>query len=273
MITGDVRSAALYGIVKRLAPGRHPRLMVLEARFDDPRPTLRWHLKGIVQRFAFGAVDVVCVSARREATDYAARLRLGPERFKFVPWHTNVIDPGRREEHCGYVFAAGRTGRDWETLARAASGLPLDFVGVMSASAASRTEFPENFSVHVDIPYEHYRELLKNARLVVIPLDVHAYSSGQVALLEAMALGKPVICTKVLGTEDYLQHSFNGIFVSPNDPHELAAAISHVLSAPSVEHDLGHQAVETVRREHTFERYVTRILECAERLSKDIGSG
>lgn len=267
MITGDVRTAALYGLAKRLLPGPHPRLMTLEARFDDPQPSLRWRAKRAFQRFAFRAVDVVCVSARREAVDYAARLRLPPERVRFVPWHTNVVDPAPEAAHGGYVFSAGRTGRDWEVLAKAAARCGARFVGVMSRQEAERTAFPPNFTVHADIPHDRYLDLLKRARIVVIPLQVHAYSSGQVALLEAMALGKPVVCTKVLGTEDYVQHGSNGLMVPPGDDAALIAAIDSILGDSRVESEIAAGALETVRREHTFERYVSRILRIASDLA------
>jgi len=260
MITGDVRSATLYGLAKRLLPGPHPRLMTLEARFDDPMPTLRWRAKQSLQRFAFTAVDSICVSARREAGEYAERLRLPPAKLRFVPWHTNVVDPTHDPVNDGYVFSAGRTGRDWQTLAKAAAQCDAQFVGVMSRQEAERTTFPLNFTVHADIPYERYLGLLKRARIVAIPLQIHAYSSGQVALLEAMALGKPVVCTKVLGTEDYVLHGSNGLMVPPGDDSALASAIKSLLSDTGLERGIAAGALQTVLAEHTFENYVSRIL-------------
>jgi glycosyltransferase involved in cell wall biosynthesis len=267
MITGDVRNAALYGLAKRLLPGPHPRLMTLEARFDDPSPTLRWRAKRSFQRFAFTAVDAICVSARREAIDYAERLRLPSERLRFVPWHTNVVEPAQEPSHDGYVFSAGRTGRDWQTLAKAAAWCDTPFVGVMARQEAERTAFPPNFTVHADIPHDRYLQLLKRARIVVIPLHVHAYSSGQVALLEAMALGKPVICTKVLGTEDYVLHGSNGLMVPPGNEAELASAIQSLLSDTDLERCIAAEALQTVFREHTFETYVSRVLGIATELA------
>jgi glycosyltransferase involved in cell wall biosynthesis len=264
MITGDVRNAALYGLAKRMLTGPHPRLMTLEARFDDPlSSSLRWWTKRAFQQFAFTAVDTICISARREATDYAARLRLPPERFRFVPWHTNIVSPAQELSHDGYVFSAGRTGRDWQTLAKAAAQCDAHFVGVMSRQEAERTSFPSNFAVHMDIPHDRYLHLLRRARVVVIPLQVHAYSSGQVALLEAMALGKPVICTSVLGTEDYVVHGSNGLMVPPGDDASLASAIQSLFSDARLEQDIAAGALQTVLREHTFETYVSRILNIA----------
>jgi glycosyltransferase involved in cell wall biosynthesis len=172
--------------------------------------------------------------------------------------------------HDGYVFSAGRTGRDWQTLAKAAAHCDAPFVGVMSGQEASRTSFPSNFAVHAEIPYDRYLHLLRRARIVVIPLQMHAYSSGQVALLEALALGKPVICTRVLGTEDYILDGSNGLLVPPGDDGAIASAIQRVISNPRLERELAAEALQTVLREHTFERYVSRVLDIAAGLvSKD----
>lgn len=45
------------------------------------------------------------------------------------------------------------------------------------------------------------------------------------ALLEAMALGIPVICTAVGGMKEIITHNTNGLLIPPNDPQALADAI------------------------------------------------
>lgn len=272
VITGSVRRAALYGCLKRLLPCRAPRIMLLEARFDDPQPRLSWRAKVLFQRIAFSAVDAICVSARAEILDYSTRLGLPPHRFHFVPWHTNVISPAIHSCNEGYVFSAGRTGRDWETLSVAAKNVQARFVAVMSRSDSQAIHFPSNVETYVDIPYESYRRLLEQARIVVVPLQVHAYSSGQVALLEAMSLGKPVVCTRVLGTEDYLRHGENGLFVLPNDPDSLAATLDELLANRQLEAALGRRALQTILEKHTFGHYVNNVLSMAKITARSRGA-
>ena len=55
-----------------------------------------------------------------------------------------------------------------------------------------------NITVKKNIPYSEYLTLLENSRLVVVPLTKHVMSTGQVVILEAMALGKPVIATETV---------------------------------------------------------------------------
>jgi colanic acid/amylovoran biosynthesis glycosyltransferase len=55
-----------------------------------------------------------------------------------------------------------------------------------------------------------------------------------VATMEAMAMGMPVIATRVGGVPELIDHGVNGILVSPGDPEELAIAIEGVLRAKDV---------------------------------------
>ena len=227
-ISANVRNALALGLFKRCALRSRPALVMTEMRLDDPRPGLRWRVKLALQRFAYAAVDACCVSSRREAAIYAERLRLPIARFHFVPWHTNVLQPTFHPPAGAYVLAAGRTGRDWATLAAAVVDAPVSVTVVCSKADADRQSFPPNVAVLTDVPYERYRSLLNGAAAVVIPLEEHTFSSGQVVILEAMALGKPVVAARVLGSEDYIEHGVDGLLVPPGDPVALRSAIQRI---------------------------------------------
>jgi len=266
VITANVRNALILGLFKRLSGRRMPRHMMVEMRLDDPRPTLAWRAKVAIQRFAFGTVDAMCVSARREQKLYGERLHLPSERLRFVPWHTNVLEPASQPRG-DYIFSAGRTGRDWRTLAAAVGGLDVKVVVVCSAGDAAQIEFPSNAIVKTDIPYEEYRQLLLNARMVLLPLEPHIYSSGQVVVLEAMALGKPVITSRVTGTEDYIQHEVTGMLTEPGDVQSLRASLERVLADPQLEERLATLGLEQVRRDHTLDAYLHTIYHMATSLA------
>ncbi len=51
--------------------------------------------------------------------------------------------------------------------------------------------------------------------------------AGPLVVLESMALALPVVATALGGTAELLGDA--GVYVSPNDPHALAAAITHLL--------------------------------------------
>src|SRR5207245_1599828 len=59
------------------------------------------------------------------------------------------------------------------------------------------------------------------------------------AILEAMAMEKPVVATDVGGTCEVVRHGHSGLLVPPKDPQALALAIADILSQPMRAADMG----------------------------------
>ena len=83
---------------------------------------------------------------------------------------------------------------------------------------------------------------MRRAALVVIPLLPAERSTGQVVLFEAMAMGKPVVATRVAGTLDYLRDGENGLLVEPGDAPALAQAVNRLLGDPALAARLAENA-------------------------------
>ena len=65
-------------------------------------------------------------------------------------------------------------------------------------------------------------------------------------LLEAMAMGLPVVASRVSGIPELVAHEINGVLVEPDDAAALADAIGRVLRQPVLCADLGCRARGTV---------------------------
>jgi glycosyltransferase involved in cell wall biosynthesis len=184
-----------------------------------------------------------------------------------LPFHTDIINPESDFSHNGYVFSAGKTGRDYQTLLEAVRGLNTRVIVVSDQYHAQGLQLPPNVQLMVDIPYEQYLKLLKEAYFVVVPLIKLVKSTGQVVILEAMGLGKPVIATETIGTVDYLQHGVNGLMVPVGDHEALRASIENLLSDRDLYERLSLNGLETVRKYYTFDAYVGAILSAAHELA------
>lgn len=66
------------------------------------------------------------------------------------------------------------------------------------------------------------------------------------AILEAMAMEKPVVATDVGGTCEVVQHGRTGLLVPPRDPEALAAAIDELLLQPERAAEMGRQGRRVV---------------------------
>ena len=93
--------------------------------------------------------------------------------------------------------------------------------------------------------------------VALLPSRMEGFSQS---LLEAMALGKPVIASHAGGNPDLVQHESNGLLVSPLDPAAWAAAIRRVLGDAGLAARLGAAARHTARVTFSLERTVERTI-------------
>jgi glycosyltransferase involved in cell wall biosynthesis len=75
-------------------------------------------------------------------------------------------------------------------------------------------------------------------------------------LLEAMALGKPVVATRAGGNTDVIEHGVHGLLVRPRDPAALGTAMQSLLDDAELRRRLGEAARRRAREEFTVERMV-----------------
>jgi len=72
-------------------------------------------------------------------------------------------------------------------------------------------------------------------------------------LLEAMAMGKPVVATPVGGVPEIIKDSVNGVLVKPKDSHALAVALSGLIENPELRNMLSQTARKTVQEDFSVE--------------------
>ena len=68
-----------------------------------------------------------------------------------------------------------------------------------------------------------------------------------IALLEAMAMGRPIVATKVGGVPEVVEDGVTGLLVPPADPASLARAILTLAEAPDLRRTLGQAGARRVR--------------------------
>jgi glycosyltransferase involved in cell wall biosynthesis len=95
------------------------------------------------------------------------------------------------------------------------------------------------------------------AMLDIFVLPSHAEGMSN-ALLEAMAMGLPVVATAVGGNPDVVRDGVTGLLVPPRQPRALAGALAELLADPAAATALGAQARCRVRQELTLERMLSR---------------
>ena len=108
-------------------------------------------------------------------------------------------------------------------------------------------------SVRFDIPAEvgrwrqslthpELRDLYRGARLAAVSTRLNNHASGLTAILEAMAMGKPVVATRTPGLDDYVADGETGVLVPPGDRDAMAGALVELLQDPERCAELGAEA-------------------------------
>ncbi len=263
------RVALAYGLLSRLTWRGNPVHVVREIFLEElDAKSWQWKFKRRLIQFAFTNAAGIIVYSRGEQRLYAQHLGLPHERFYFVPAHTNIVDP-HHERASRYGFAAGRSHRDYRTLFEAVRGLDYQFVVVSNKAGVSGLKIPENVEVHCDVPRETYLALLREAAFVVVPLRDIPRSTGQVVILEAYALGKPVVATRTIGTVDYVDPDRTGFLCDPNNATQMRAQISSLIKEPSKIQRMGQAALERVFTLYTFDKHVDELLELLWKISAE----
>ena len=92
--------------------------------------------------------------------------------------------------------------------------------------------------------------LLTSSSIAVLPSREENFS---LAVLSAMAVGIPLVTTRVGGTPEVVEHGKNGLLCEPGNVGQLRDAMDRLLAEPVYASELGTAGRELVRRSFTWE--------------------
>jgi glycosyltransferase involved in cell wall biosynthesis len=91
--------------------------------------------------------------------------------------------------------------------------------------------------------------LMSRADVVVVPFrSTEGISDIPLIVLEAMALGKSVVASKLEGIEEIIRNGDNGFLVEPSRPDELADTIVNLLNDSDLSEKIGERAALSVKQ-------------------------
>jgi glycosyltransferase involved in cell wall biosynthesis len=123
-------------------------------------------------------------------------------------------------------------------------------------------ELPPNLTVGKLGPVE-LRNLYARSKFVVVPLLPSDSDNGLTVILEAMAMGKAVICSRTKGQVDVIQDGVTGIYVEPQNPQALSEAILRLWNKPKLAEQMGQAGRKYIESNNTFEQFIENINQAA----------
>ncbi len=172
------------------------------------------------------------------------------------------------------ICSAGAEMRDYRTLFEALSGtgvpchiatdhVRIDCFGVARRLGAA-TLFRQAGAVGADLsigrksPVE-LRDLYARSRFVVVPLQRSDTDNGVSVILEAMAMGKPVIVSRTRGQVDVIEEGVTGLFVPVGDARALRSAILALWNDPDRAAAMGRAARVAAVGSHALEKFCSDV--------------
>jgi len=111
---------------------------------------------------------------------------------------------------------------------------------------------------------EEVRGWLARAGMFVLPSVVTSRGDRDgipVALMEAMAVGLPVVSTRVSGIPELIEHGRSGLLAEPGDAQGLAHCVEQLLSDPLAGREMALRARQKVEREFDVATEARKLLE------------
>ena len=116
------------------------------------------------------------------------------------------------------------------------------------------------------LPSSKYREFLSKCKVFVFPSLHEAFG---VVIIEAMASGKPVIASNIIGPKDIITHGYDGFLFETENVDELKKYLELLLEDKELRKKMGESARKTVEERYTFEKVADSYLKLYEKILSD----
>ncbi|WP_457571188.1 glycosyltransferase family 4 protein [Desulfovulcanus sp.] len=172
-------------------------------------------------------------------------------------------------EDRGYVLYFGRLSREkgMKTLLEAhrevAREIPLKIVGTGAMEAEFKTKYPKAEFLGYRTG-EELKSLVARSSFVVVPSEW--YENCPMAVLEAMALGKPIIASRMGGLPELVEKGKTGLLFEAGNVEELKEKMLFLWKNKDLRYEMGHAAREKAEREFSLKKHCEDLLRIYRRL-------
>jgi glycosyltransferase involved in cell wall biosynthesis len=258
-------------VQQQLASVRKPHIAMMY-QFEKPNIRVPLH---VLKRNLHSVITWSSVQRRA----LIERIRFPPERVYLIRHYVDQVFYSPRPIEEDMICAVGAEMRDYATLLEAIRG-----AGLRCHIAADHVRIPGRFRFLNDrrvpignigaradthltegrMSLTELRNLYARSRFVVVPLLPSDTDNGVTVILEAMAMGKPVICSRTRGQVDVIQEGVTGLYVPIGDAAALRTAMLSLWNEPLRAQQMGRNARALVEKHHTLEKFTSTARSAAE---------
>ena len=196
---------------------------------------------------------IICFSSS-ECTYYASLFHINEDKFRFIPLGEELSAPNPegtakvyREKD--YILAVGYSCRDYDFLIETLKNKKYQ---VRIYADKNDSSAGKNIKMYKSVSHHNLIDLFSNCRCIAIPLKNTVIAAGQLSMLHAMQLGKPVIVTDSKGAGDYIIHGENG-FIAPNKKQIWLEYIDRIYNDEGLYQSMCRNAFKRYHAYHSLE--------------------
>jgi glycosyltransferase involved in cell wall biosynthesis len=196
------------------------------------------------------------------------RLPIPPERMPDLRWGTDVRFWRPLAGRTDTISCVGREMRDYPTVVEAVrgSGVPCHIaagtIRHMGNPWLARLEQGEALPAEVTVgrrSFPELRALYARSRFVVVPLLPSDNGNGHTSICEALAMGRPVICSDIEGLRGVFDDLPFVRLVPPGDAEALREALLEWWADPARCDRLGREGRAWVERHYPLGQWVAAV--------------
>lgn len=201
-------------------------------------------------------IDRFICFAKEECKYYSDLFGVDKSKFIYIPLGISDIKKNNDISDEGFLFVTGRSNRNYDFIIDVLADTQYKLI--IASDIYKRSHLPENISILHDCYGNDMLNLMSKCHCVLIPLKDLTMSSGQLVALQAMSLGKPVICTNSYGIKDYVINDETGILVD-NSKELWLDAIKRLYLDVKYYRYLSDKACDVFIKKYTKNAMFTRI--------------
>jgi glycosyltransferase involved in cell wall biosynthesis len=259
---GESLSIPLAALLRQMRS--RPKLVTIGHRLSAEK-------KQLLLRVSAGVVDGAIVYSPPQLEHGTLKWRIPEGKVRMIPYCVDAkffaasgMSPLDQQ-----VCSVGSEWRDHDTLLKSVAGMPHIRLKMTAYSPWTKRHrevraLPANADAK-RYTYEELRRLYDSSMCSIVSLKDSDFAAGITAVVEAMAMAKPVILTHTAGMyPGIVKHGETGLVIPRDDPAAMSRAIELLRGNSELRARLGRNAREWVERnatDHLWADHIAQLLE------------
>ncbi|WP_170287255.1 glycosyltransferase family 4 protein [Halioglobus maricola] len=150
-----------------------------------------------------------------------------------------------------FVFAGTKLEKERNVFNNYVNGAPILFENTREIESEIVRSHPNNYCYLGVVDERKKIQQLLSSSIFVLP----SYSEGfSMSVLEAMAVGLPIVTTPVGALQDIITNEDSGLLVSPGNIEQLTRSLIRLLSDRELREEIGERNMESVKKFYSMDK-------------------